>query len=158
MPVDLNRLYHVNITVADLDRSVTFYEALGFRVTARHRNDGERKGTARALGGEFNPVEFAFMRLGNGPNKMLIDLCQYFDPPTYGTPVQDLHHAGMVRLAFHVDEIEPVYDELKAMGVRMLGPLEFATPPGGGRSAVFAFHDPDGTILEVLSGVEHMAE
>ena len=39
----------------------------------------------------------------------------------------------------------------------MLGPLRFMTPPGGTRSGVFAFTDPDGTILEVLTGVGHMS-
>jgi len=159
MSVDLNRLYHVNINVTDLDRSISFYEELGFRVTARFKMEGDLgERTARAFGAPFNPIDAAFMKLGYGEKSMLIDLCQYLDPPTEGRPIQKLNNAGLVRLAFHVDDIEATYDALQEMGVDMLGPLEFMTPPGGQRSGVFAFYDPDGTILEVLTGVEHMAE
>lgn len=159
MSVDLNRLYHVNINVTDLDRSIRFYEQLGFRVTARFKMEGDLgERTARAFGTPFNPINAAFMKLGDGEKSMLIDLCQYLDPPTEGKPVQKLNNAGLVRLAFHVDDIEEIYQTLQQMGVEMLGPLQFMTPPGGQRSGVFAFYDPDGTILEVLTGVEHMAE
>ena len=159
MAVNLNRLYHININVTDLERSIAFYESLGFHVTARFKMEGELgERNASAFGVPFNPIEAAFLKLGDGPKSMLIDLCQHLDPPTEGTPVQSLHHAGFVRLAFHVDNIEEVYEELLRMGVKMLGPLEFMTPPGGSRSGVFAFYDPDGTILEVLTGVEHMSE
>lgn len=157
MAVNLNKFYHVNINVTDIDRSIAFYQALGFRVVVRFDVDGEMgAGVARSFGTTPNAHRAAFLQMANGP--MMIDLCEYSDPPTTGKPQQNLNHAGMVRLAFHVDEIEPVYNELKAMGVEMLGPLEFMTPPGGTRSGVFAFYDPDGTILEVLTGVEHMAQ
>ncbi|WP_242128731.1 VOC family protein [Sphingobium sp. Sx8-8] len=158
MAVNLNRLYHVNINVSDLERSIAFYEKLGFKVTARFRMDGDLgERTAKAFGATFNPIEAAFLRLGDQPGSMLIDLCQYIDPPTHGTPVRQLDHAGMVRLAFHVDNIEDAYQGIADMGIETLGPLQFMTPPGGTRSGVFAFYDPDGTILEVLTGVEHMA-
>ncbi len=159
MAVNLNRLYHVNINVTDLDRSIAFYESLGFKAVARFKMEGELgELTAEAFGVPFNPIDAAFMKLGDGPRSMLIDLCQYRDPPTEGTPLQKLNNAGMVRLAFHVDNIEEVYQSLLGMGVTMLGPLRFMSPPGGTRSGVFAFYDPDGTILEVLTGVEHMAD
>src|SRR5687768_9898898 len=65
MAVKLNRFYHVNINVTDLDRSIAFYEALGFRITMRFSNNGEREGSARAFGMAFNPSEAAFMKLGD---------------------------------------------------------------------------------------------
>src|SRR5687768_16241345 len=158
MSVNLNRLYHININVTDLDRSIAFYEKLGFKVTARFKMEGDLgERTARGFGVPFNPIDAAFMKLGSGEKSMLIDLCQYMDPPTEGKPIQKLNNAGLDRLAFHVDNIEEVHKELQRMGVKMLGPLEFMTPPGGQCSGVFAFYDPDGTILEVLTGVEHMA-
>jgi glyoxylase I family protein len=158
-PVSLGRHYHVNINVTDLDRSIAFYEMLGFVVTARFRMDGDLgERTAEAFGVPFNPIEAAFMRLPTDPGGMLIDLCEYLDPPTTGRPYTDLANAGMVRLAFHVDDgIETLYDELVSRGVPVLGPLRFMTPPGGTRSGVFAFTDPDGTIIEVLTGVGHMS-
>lgn len=158
MAVDLNRFYHVNINVTDLDRSIAFYEKLGFRLVVRFAMEGDLgERTARAFGADFNPIDAAFMKLGDKPGAMMIDLCQYREPPTEGRAVRQLNHAGMVRLAFHVDNIEEVHQQLVEMGVETLGPLEFMTPPGGTRSGVFAFYDPDGTILEVLTGVEHMS-
>lgn len=156
MAVDLNKLYHVNINVTNLERSTHFYEALGFKVTARFTMDGDLgRSTCEAFGVPYNKTEAVFMKLKNSP--MLIDLCEYQEPPTHGETYRTLNNVGMVRLAFHVDDIRNVHAKLVEMGTTMLGPLRFMKPPGGVESAVFAFRDPDGTILEVLSGVEHMA-
>jgi catechol 2,3-dioxygenase-like lactoylglutathione lyase family enzyme len=158
MPVNLNKFYHVAINVRDLDKSIAFYESIGFRLTAKFRMEGELGiATARAFGVPFNPINAAFLKLGQGASSMIVDLCEYTDPPTEARPPASYNTVGMGRIAFHVDDIEQVHAELLALGIRMLGPLEYTIPPGGQRCGVFAFYDPDGTILEVLSGVEHMA-
>ncbi|MFE7422456.1 VOC family protein [Rhodococcus sp. NPDC057529] len=157
MPLTLNKFFHVNINVTDLDRSVDFYKKLGFVETARFVMDGHLgESTAEAFGVPFNRHRAAFLKLQDSESNMVLDLCEYEQPPTSGQPYQSLINVGMVRLAFHVPNIEEVYQELLDMGVEMLGPLRFTTPPGGTRSGVLAFKDPDGVILEVLTGVEHM--
>ena len=41
---------HSAITVADVDRSIAFYEGLGFRVAGRQRNEGAEQGRMDGLG------------------------------------------------------------------------------------------------------------
>ena len=156
MPLNLNKIYHVAINVTDLDRSISFYQKLGFRVTARFTMEGELETrTASAFNMPYNVIKAAFLKLGDCP--VLIDLCEFTDPPTEGRVSKNYNNVGMGRIAFHVDDIEATYAEVVALGFQPLGPLEYTTPPGGGKCGVFAFHDPDGTIVEVLSGVEQMA-
>ena len=156
MPVNLNRFFHVCVNVRDLDKSIAFYEQLGFTVTAKFVMEGHMgEVTAKAFGVSFNPINAAFLRLGG--SNMLLDLCEYTDPPTSGETYRDYHNVGMGRMSFHVDNIEEVYEEIQRMGIKPLGPIGFTQPPGGEKCGVFAFHDPDGTIVEVLSGVEYMA-
>lgn len=156
MAVNLNQFYHVNINVTNLDRSIRFYERLGFEVTARFNMEGNlAKGTSEAFGLPYTTNSAAFMKLKKSP--MLIDLVEYHDPPTHGETYRTLNNVGMVRLAFHVDNIREIHAKLVEMGVVMLGPLRFVKPPGGVEAGVFAFRDLDGTILEVLTGVEYMA-
>lgn len=160
MPLHLGRIFHININVTDMDRSVAFYESLGFRVCYDFELDDQTmRTTCAALGGAPNPHRGVFMTLGDSPTATIIDLVQWYDPPTGGHVYPTLTDVGMPRLAFHVDNPMEVYEELKARGIEFLGPVGYGTPPGEGdnRSVVFGFRDPDGNVLEVLGGVEYMA-
>lgn len=155
--MNLNRIYHININVTDLDRSIAFYELLGFKVLIKFGLDEETtRDTCAAFGAEPNELRAAFIRLGDDPNAPCIDLVEWITQPPKGQPYADANNAGMYRMAFHVDDPEAVLAELERLGIPLMGPVGYGNPPGGGRSTVFAFRDPDGTVLEVLSGVEHM--
>ena len=57
----LNGIFHINVTVRDLDRSIKFYEDLGFKAV----NVITQEGTdiAEDLGMRVNKLRVAFMRL-----------------------------------------------------------------------------------------------
>ncbi len=124
---------HIDLTVADVDRSIEFYDSvlalLGYRRTNLYEGgapcwaiaDGERNGFSIAL------------------HKARSD--QEHDRYTIG-----LHH-----LAFHADSLEDVdrtYADLQALGVEILdAPAEYDYTPG--YYAVF-WSDPDGIKLEIV--------
>lgn len=155
--MNLNRMYHVNINVTDLDRSIAFYEKLGFKTLVRFELDEETtRNTCAAFGAEPNRCRAAFLRLGDDPASPCLDLVEWLSEPTQGEPYAAPNNAGLYRIAFHVDDADAILAELEQLGIPLMGPVGYGNPPGGGRSTVFAFRDPDGTVLEVLSGVEHM--
>jgi len=149
--VMLDRLFHVNICVRDMERSIRFYQQLGFNKV----NDftAEDPGIGEGLGVKANKIRGVFMRLGDDPKAPVLDLVQFIDPPTQGQPYSTLNNVGICRIAFAVKDIERAYADLKKMDVQFVAPLKTIAGPGGGTASFVCFKDPDGTILELISGL-----
>ena len=147
----LQRLFHVNICVRDMERSIRFYQELGFNKV----NDFtmEDPSVGEALGVNARKLRGVFMRLGSDPNAPVLDLVQFIDPPTQGQPYPTLNNVGICRIAFTVDDIDRTYQDLQAKKVTFVAPLKKVAGPGGGQIGVVCFKDPDGTVLELLSGM-----
>lgn len=148
----LTRLFHVNVCVTDMERSISFYEKLGFTKVNDFVLDDPTVGDA--LGLKARKLRGVFMRLGDDENAPVLDLVQFIDPPTQGTPYLTLNNVGICRIAFTVDDIDKTYAELQEMRVNFVAPLKKIDGPGGASIGVVCFKDPDGTILQLISGME----
>lgn len=143
--------FHANIVVRNLDRSIKFYEKLGFKVVDGPFDiDGHDFGTM--LGFEYAKVRAVFMRIGDDPKATMLDVLEFLDPVSKDAPYESLNNPGVARLCFKVDDIQQSYRELQKMGV------EFVAPPqvkegDGKRVTMFCFKDPDGTFLEIIDGI-----
>jgi catechol 2,3-dioxygenase-like lactoylglutathione lyase family enzyme len=147
----LQRLFHVNICVRDMERSVAFYQDLGFSKVSDFTLDDPSVGDA--LGLKAKKLRGVFMRLGSDANAPVLDLVQFVDPPTQGQPYSTLNNVGICRIAFTVDDIDRTYEELKAKKVEFVAPLKKISGPGGSQVGVVCFKDPDGTVLELITGM-----
>ncbi|MGA2410614.1 MAG: VOC family protein [Candidatus Binataceae bacterium] len=147
----LQRLFHVSICVTDMERSVKFYQDLGFTKVNDFTLDDPSVGDA--LGLKAKKLRGVFMRLGSDSNAPVLDLVQFIDPPTQGQPYATLNNIGICRIAFTVDDIDRTYDQLKEKGVAFVAPLKKIKGPGGAIIGVVCFKDPDGTVLELMSGM-----
>jgi catechol 2,3-dioxygenase-like lactoylglutathione lyase family enzyme len=147
----LTRLFHVNICVRDMERSIRFYQQLGFNKV----NDFavEDPSVGDGLGVKANKVRGVFMRLGDDPNAPVLDLVQFVDPPTQGQPYPTLNNVGICRIAFAVDNMDKTYQDLQKMNVEFVAPLKTFEGPGGAKTSFVCFKDPDGTVLELISGL-----
>jgi catechol 2,3-dioxygenase-like lactoylglutathione lyase family enzyme len=147
----LQKLFHVNICVRDMERSIRFYQGIGFNKVSDFTLDDPSVGDA--LGLKAKKLRGVFMRLGKDENAPVLDLVQFIDPPTQGTPYPTLNNVGICRIAFTVDDIDKTYEELKSKKVDFVAPLKKIDGPGGAKIGVVCFRDPDGTILELISGM-----
>lgn len=147
----LDRLFHVNICVRDMERSIRFYQQIGFNkvndFTAEDPHIGD------GLGVKANKIRGVFMRIGDDPNAPVLDLVQFLDPPTQGQPYSSLNNVGICRIAFAVKDIEKAYADLQKMDVEFVAPLTTIDGLVDGKVSFVCFKDPDGTILELISGV-----
>lgn len=143
--------FHANIVVRNLDRSIKFYEQLGFKVVdGPFEIDGNDFGPMLGFG--YAKVRAVFMRVGDDPKATMLDVLEFLDPVSKEAPYRSLNNPGIARLCFKVDDIHRTYEDLKKMGV------EFVSPPrvkegDGKRVTMFCFKDPDGTFLEIIDGV-----
>ena len=147
----LQKLFHVNICVRDMERSIRFYEDLGFTKVKDFTLDDPSVGDA--LGLKVKKLRGVFMRLGDDPDSPVLDLVQFIDPPPQGQPYPTLNNIGICRIAFTVDDIDRTYADLQAKKVQCLAPLKKIKGPDGATIGVVCFKDPDGAILELISGM-----
>ena len=137
MPDNTIRFDHIAITVRDMERSVRFYrDLLGFEV----------------LGQLFlNEDTFKIVYLRSGG--ACIELFEFRDndaetavgvPDTVG---------GFKHVALQTDDVDAVAARLEAAGTVFT--LEPTDAVGGVRLAFF--RDPDGNLLELVSGVPNVA-
>src|SRR5215469_9209817 len=117
----LQRLFHVNICVRDMERSIRFYQDLGFTKVNDFTLDDPTVGDA--LGVKAESLRGVFMRLGTDPNAPVLALVQFIEPPTKGEPFPTLNDVGICRIAFTVDDSDETEEKLKAIRVEFVAPL-----------------------------------
>ncbi len=122
------RFLHTRIRVRDLDRSIAFYEQLGYAL-------GDRKDSPQGN-------RLAFLRLPG--NDVFLELC--YSPDYTAACPEDLMHTCL-----GVDDIVAYCGGLEAAGIEIWpsGWREKFTT--GGRKMAFVT-DPDGYEVEILEG------
>lgn len=146
----ISGLVHININVANFDRSRTFYEALGFRLIwmVPPTNTAE---VAAAVGMAPYRVRGGLMTLDGAQHPFVIDLLEWQSPHDPAPPYPHLYHRGLARIALATTDMDADLATLSALGAELVGPparVEIDGVPTGGRFV--CFKDPDGTILELV--------
>ncbi len=159
--------HHTALFVTDLDRSLDFYVGLlGFELL--NRNDGwGGEFLDRVVNAEGARINLAVLQLGG----VVIELIEVLSPADFPTDAST-RASGLARIGFAVEDIDEVYERLRAAGTRFMGegviqtvwwqPEVAAGAAGadgeltshfkGGRAV--NFFDPDGIILELQEPVE----
>lgn len=132
-------LHHVELTVADLSRSIAFYEALGLKLRMRWSEGPDL--CAEGFGVEGADIELAQLD-GYG---ITLELIQFNVPEgaTTSAPIQD---AGTAHLAFTVRDIVELHAALTSAGATVV------SEPIRERSANWMqIVDPDGIRVEFIA-------
>ena len=144
-------LVHVNVNCSNFDRSLSFYELLGFQklVDVPARNTDE---VAAAVGMPPYEVKGALLILKAAKTPLVIDLLEWLDPNDGSPPYEHLYHLGIARIALATDDLDADVEFLKLNGVEFLSEpatVQLADSPA---TRFVCFKDPDGTILELVEG------
>lgn len=125
----MNRILHIGISVADLDRTVAWYGRMfGFKEEKRfEKAELEITGAVISLDGQTIEVL--------APCAPQSPLCERSGVP------QALRTTGTNHIAIGVDDVAAFHQKCRSEGVVMVGELI------GGK--MFFCTDPDGTLLEI---------
>lgn len=145
---------HVNLNVSDLDRSIAFYEKLGFEVflpgipylgwSSSEGSDPTTPECARALGlPESVRARACIMQLGDGFPKL--DLTEV-EAVSSKEPLANAD-LGFVRLCLASRDLHDDYARLSAEGVTFVSPPVTAK---GGMAEIAVCRDPDGALIELI--------
>jgi len=132
--------HHYGITVSDLDRSIEFYrDTLGLDVAMTDRLEGEE--ISKQVGIDGTVLRIAHLDVEG----CLLELLEYEEPGSDEPRDISNNDVGAAHFCIAVDDLEAVYDGLKA-------DVEFISEPvtlGNGAVGVY-LRDPDGNPLELL--------
>ena len=148
----IKSLFHVNVNCSNFERSLRFYRMLGFKVAVDIPEVTEGAGnsdTGRGLGLPDSVARAALLVLSDDPHATRLDLIEWKKPRDDGKPYAQLNHLGIARIALFTKGLREEYQRLKDEGVSFLSePVVIRT--GAGKALFACFHDPDGTILELI--------
>ena len=145
----IERMFHCNINCTNLDRTLKFYQLLGFKVVLDFRAGMQSREMAEAFGLKEADLRGVHLRLGDNEQATRIDLLEFRDPQPQGRPYPALNNTGIARMCLKTTGIGNVYEDLKAKGIEFLS--EPKKLPGTDVTIV-CFKDPDGTFIELLEG------
>jgi catechol 2,3-dioxygenase-like lactoylglutathione lyase family enzyme len=147
--LQISGLVHVNINVADFERSRRFYEALGFRLfwMVPPTNTPE---VAAAVGMPPYEVKGGLMRLETADPPFVIDLLEWRSPTDLEPPYRHLYHLGIARIAMATSDFDGDVARLEKLGVEWVGPAAQVKVGDGAGPRFVCFKDPDGTVLELV--------
>jgi catechol 2,3-dioxygenase-like lactoylglutathione lyase family enzyme len=114
----LRRFDHVGITVADLDAALDFFLRLGLELEGRMELEDEFLDTVRGIPGSRTRI--AMVRVPGGDTTL--ELCTFVRPDTVpGPPAAMANEVGLRNVAFEVDDLPALVDQLAKDGYGLVG-------------------------------------
>lgn len=145
----ISGMVHVNINCRDYERSLAFYQMLGFTEvwTVPETNTAE---VAAAVGMPPYQVRGAILAIPGANPAMVIDLLEWVSPRDDSDPYPNLYRPGLARLAMRTTDMAADYAALQAAGVEIVSPPATVMMNDTQGTRFFCFRDPDGTYLELV--------
>ena len=139
----ISKLRHTGIVVRNLDQSVVFYEALGFKTWKRELEQGQILETVVDL--KNARVETAKLK---APCGALLELLEYHSHPVQmGISPQPSNQLGCSHIALTVGSIDKALECVQSCGGSLVNSP--GTSPDGTVRVAYC-HDPEGNLLEIV--------
>jgi catechol 2,3-dioxygenase-like lactoylglutathione lyase family enzyme len=141
---------HINIVARDWKALAAFYvDVFGCEVIPPERDlSGPELEAATGIPGAR--ITGAHLRLpGGGADGPTLEVLQYDEEAPAGQP--DVNAPGFAHIAFEVDDVAGMRDEVVRHGGTELGETVEVEIPGGRRVTFVYMRDPEGNIIELQS-------
>jgi len=140
----VQRVSHIGICVADLDRSLAIYrDALGFREQSSSSYRGDA--VDRLLGLQGVKLRSVFLERDGTRLELL---CFAAPPLEHAAAPGPMNRPGFTHLSLRVDDLDATVASLRSAGAEVLEDTRFDDDDHG-VAAVFVL-DPDGTRIELV--------
>jgi catechol 2,3-dioxygenase-like lactoylglutathione lyase family enzyme len=140
---------HFSFTVSSLDEALHFFcDLLGLKATPAALVENE--GVQRIIGMPGAKLRISLVKL---PDTGSVELIEYVKPKGAKIDLATCN-TGVAHLAFNVDDIQKMYDDLSAKGVKFVSaPVWAPGADGQGKWAVCYLRGPDGITFELIERV-----
>jgi catechol 2,3-dioxygenase-like lactoylglutathione lyase family enzyme len=137
---------HFSFTVSNLQQALHFFsDLLGLSTTPAMEVDNED--VQKIIGMPGAKLRIALVQLPDGTS---IELIEYVEPKGATIDLTTCN-TGVSHIAFNVDNIRKMYDDLSAKGVKFVSaPVWAPGADGKGKWAVCYLRGPDGITFELI--------
>lgn len=145
----IKSIQHFSFTVSNLEKVIPFFrDMLGLEVTPIREIKGER--ISRIV-----QMPSAVLRICNviAPDNGNIELIEYISPAGEEIDLKTCN-AGVGHVAFMVDNIQTMYQELTAKGVKFNSEPLWPPPGSGSGRAVCYLKGPDNLTFELMQDIQ----
>ncbi len=140
---------NVSISVADLDKSSKFYQALGFEAGDRHEIPAP---VAKALGSSAKDAKLDIRFLKR--DGVVLELVHLTPTPKRKASGGSAAQLGLAHIAFRVDDVDRVAAIIKQNGGGTVDATRTKLGPAGKGIDILFCTDPDGTMMEIAGPVK----
>ncbi len=137
-------LFHFVVNASDFERSLAFYQLLGFKVLRDNRDVIWPGSVAENFGMSAAQGRGALLGLGDGEHHTRLDLIEWLEP-RWTNPPDPVPRI----LALRTRNVRAAYTDLSARGVEFIGVPREPDPTIGVESVVCC-RDPDGLVVELI--------
>jgi catechol 2,3-dioxygenase-like lactoylglutathione lyase family enzyme len=142
-------LFHFVVHATDFERSLAFYQQLGFRVLRDNRDVVWPDFVAENFGMEVAQGRGALLGLGESEHHTRLDLIEWLEP-RWESPDADRSPGRVPRvMALRTRNVRAAYRDLKQQGVEFIQAPRDPNPSTGVESVVCC-RDPDGYVVELI--------
>lgn len=146
----IHGIFHFTINASNFERSLAFYQTIGFKLLRDNRDVIWPDFVARNFGLKIAQAKGALLAIGEGAEHTRIDLLEWLEPrlvdPQAALPIEE----RVPRIiALRTRNVRAVHAELGRAGIRFLTE-PFIPDPALGIEAVVCCRDPDGLIIEFI--------
>jgi catechol 2,3-dioxygenase-like lactoylglutathione lyase family enzyme len=146
----ISSIFHVNLNCRNFEKSLAFYQALGFTIEIAFPEAGH-PAVAQGLAVGEHRVKGALLKLGGDANAARLDLLEWTFPRNESSAPPKLSDPGIVRIALSSTDFEADFARLQSLGVEFISDPIYR-PSGDGTTPMFVcFRDPDGNVLELVN-------
>lgn len=147
---ELQSVFHFTVTATDFERSLGFYQALGFELLRDNRDVVWPQFVADNFGMRRAQGRGALLALADAETQVRLDLIEWLEPceaPLDERPTADERPPRIV--AIRTRGVDAAYEDLKAKGIPFIRE-PYHPDPELGVEAVVCCKDPDGLIIELI--------
>ena len=156
-------IFHFTVNATHFERSLAFYQTLGFQLLRDNRDVIWPDYVARNFGVRRAQGRGALLALGPEAHHTRLDLIEWLEPPYDPPSPRPLDERVPRIIALRTRNVRAAVRELSAKGIEFLAEPNPPNPQTG-IEAVVCCRDPDGLIVELIeyepgllgSRIEHL--
>jgi len=147
---EIHGIFHFTVNVSNFERSLEFYQTIGFKLLRDNRDVVWPDFVARNFGLKRAQARGALLAIGEGAEHTRLDLLEWLDPklvdPEKHVPIEE----RVPRIiALRTRNARAAFADLSRRGVPFLTE-PYIPDPALGIEAVVCCRDPDGLIVEFI--------
>jgi glyoxylase I family protein len=144
----VRQIFHFTVACTNFERSLEFYETVGFKVLRDNRDVIWGGSVARNFGMPRAQGRGALLGIGDGPLETRLDLIEWLEPQLADPPATPIEAQVPRIIALRTDNVAAAYEDLSARGINFVS-QPHATPAIGVVN-VCCCRDPDGYLIEFI--------